>query len=72
MKLIICISKFINTFIIFIYSYSALGNQVYSQKTSAPKASFNKANKDKANKCGMFPSQMSNKPTKIRLPHPNF
>ena len=64
MKLIIFISK--------IFLFSALGSQVMSNKITLPQVNFCKSSKEKSMKCGMFPSHMANRPTKINLPHPKL
>ena len=54
------------------YLYSSCTDQIYSSKLSYPKLSFSKADRDKDRKTGMFPSQMSKMPTKVRIEHPKF
>ena len=54
------------------YLYSSCADQVYSEKTSVPKLSFSKADRDKGKKVGMVPSTMSKMPTKVRIEHPKF
>ena len=49
-----------------------MGTQIESKKTTSQKPSFRKAPKEKVAKCGMFPSHMSFRPTRVNLPHPTF
>ena len=54
------------------YLYSAIGDQVMSNKKTEVKNSIGKEKKDKQNIRGIFPAHMSFKPASIALPHPKI
>jgi len=54
------------------YTASSCGNQVVSSKKTKPNVKIGTASREQVSKLGSFADWMSNQPTRVRMPHPNF